>query len=161
MRDNVPVLCAIHLPLSGATYTALIGGGAWLNGTRLSASSKSDLRSAMVGTGQAAPDEGTAAYLNIGRSVAAMLEAALVVQVSVPSTLQLIRVAEGHQDLFWQASQVRSGLLAGALLVAEAGGRVSDLRGAPWNTDSGGFLAGAPALTAPALAVLATLEAAA
>ncbi|MDQ1922036.1 inositol monophosphatase family protein [Massilia pseudoviolaceinigra] len=161
VRDNVPVLCAIHLPLSGATYTALSGGGAWLNGTRLNASSKSDLRTAMVGTGQAAPNEGTAAYLHIGRSVAAMLEAALVVQVSVPSTLQLIRVAAGHQDLFWQASQVRSGLLAGALLVAEAGGRVSDLVGAPWNTDSGGFLAGAPALTAQALAVLASLEAAA
>ncbi|MFB9240471.1 3'(2'),5'-bisphosphate nucleotidase CysQ [Massilia antarctica] len=158
VRDNVPVLTAIHLPLTGDTYTALRGGGAWLNGTALKASSKSDLRAAMVGTGQAAPGEGAAVYRRIGGSVSAMLEAALVVHVSVPSTMQLIDVAAGRQDLFWQYSQVRSGLVAGALLVAEAGGRVTDLHGRPWQPDSRGFLAGAPALTAPAAAILAACD---
>ncbi|MDM5181172.1 inositol monophosphatase family protein [Massilia sp. DJPM01] len=158
VRDNVPVLSAIHLPLTGDTYTALAGGGAWLNGTRLRTSSKSDLRAATVGTGQAAPGEGADIYRRIGQSVTAMLEAALVVHVAVPSTMQLIDVAAGHQDLFWQYSQVRSGLLAGALLVAEAGGRVADLRGRPWQPDSSAFLAGAPALMAAALAVLASAD---
>ncbi|NHZ43954.1 3'(2'),5'-bisphosphate nucleotidase CysQ [Massilia sp. CCM 8693] len=159
VRDNVPVLSAIYLPLTGDTYTALAGGGAWRDGTRLHVSSKSDLRAAMVGTGQAAPGEGAATHRRLGRSVTAMLEAALVVQVSVPSTMQLIAVAGGHQDLFWQFSQVRSGLFAGALLVAEAGGRVSDLHGQPWHPGSGAFLAGAPALTVAALAVLANSDA--
>ena len=157
VRDNAPVLTAIHLPITGETYTATQGAGARLNGTRLHASAKTGLRAAMVGTGQATPDEGGATYRRIGLSVAAMLEAALVVRVSVPATLQLIHVAAGRQDLFWQYSQVRSGLLAGALLVAEAGGKVTDLHGAPWRLDSAGFLAGAPALADAAVSVLAAI----
>ena len=101
------------------------------------------------------PDEGSAIYQRIGRSVSAMLAAALVVRVSVPSTLQLVQVAAGSQDLFWQYSNVRSGLLAGALLVAEAGGEVTGLDGQPWRPDSSGFLASTPALLAPAINVLA------
>ncbi|NHZ61576.1 inositol monophosphatase family protein [Massilia genomosp. 1] len=159
VRDNAPVLGAIYLPLTGDIYSALAGGGAWRNDTRLHASSKTDLRAAMVGTGQAAPGEGAGTHRRIGQSVTAMLEAALVVRVSVPSSMQLIAVAAGHQDLFWQFSQVRSGLFAGALLVAEAGGRVSGLRGEAWHPDSGGILAGAPALGAAALAVLARIDA--
>lgn len=157
VRDNTPVLSAVHLPLSGDTYTALRGGGAWLGATRLSTSSKTALNAAMAGTGQAVPDEGSATYRRIGLSVTAMLAAALVVRVSVPATLQLIQVAAGRQDLFWQYSQVRSGLLAGALLVAEAGGRVTDLDGQPWHLGSGGLLASAPALAAPAVAILSSI----
>jgi myo-inositol-1(or 4)-monophosphatase len=159
VRDNVPVLTALHLPLSGETCSALRGGGAWCNERRLRVSAKTSLAAAMVGTGQAAPGEGQAAYRRIGQSVAAMLNAALVVNVSVPSTLQLIRVAAGQQELFWQFSQVRSGLMAGALLVAEAGGVVSDLHGQPWQPHSTAFLAGAPDLATAAAALLAAVEA--
>jgi myo-inositol-1(or 4)-monophosphatase len=157
VRDNVPVLTAVHLPLYAQTYTALRGGGAWLNGKRLQASLKTELNAARAGTGQAVPDEGSTVYNCIGRSVSAMLEAALVVQVSVPATLQLLQVAAGHQDLFWQYSQVRSGLLAGALLVAEAGCSVTDLNGAPWHLDSGDFLACAPDLLQQAVSVLSPI----
>lgn len=80
---------------------------------------------------------------------------ALVVRVSVPATLQLVQVAAGRQDLFWQYSQLRSGLVAGALLVAEAGGSVTDLDGTPWWLGSSGLIAGAPALAGPAVAILA------
>ena len=157
VRDNVPVLTVVHLPLRAETYTALRGGGAWLNGKRMQVSLKTALNAAMAGTGQAVPDEGSAIHQRIGSSVSAMLAAALVVRVSVPSTLQLVQVAAGSQDLFWQVGNVRSGLLAGALLVAEAGGEVTGLDGQPWRLDSSGFLASAPALLAPAVAVLSAI----
>jgi myo-inositol-1(or 4)-monophosphatase len=160
VRDNAPVLTAVHLPLSGDTYTALRGGGAWLNGAPLRTSTKTQLNAAMVGTGQAVPDESSAVYRRMGRAVTAMLEAALVVRMSVPATLQLVQVAAGRQDLFWQHSQVRSGLAAGALLVAEAGGAVTDLDGMPWHLGSSGFIAGAGALVAPAVALLSAQESA-
>ena len=83
-----------------------------------------------------------------------MLAGALVLRMSVPGTLQLIQVAAGRMDGFWQASQVRSGLLAGGLLVAEAGGTVTDLHGMPWNLASDHFLAVAPALHPAAVRVL-------
>ncbi len=46
-------------------------------------------------------------------------------------------------EAFWQYSQVRTGLLAGALLVSEAGGVVTDTRGKPWTLASSHLLAAA------------------
>ncbi|QMU79780.1 3'(2'),5'-bisphosphate nucleotidase CysQ [Streptacidiphilus sp. PB12-B1b] len=158
VRDNRPVLTAVHLPLTGDTYTAVRGGGAFLNGVRLRASAKAGLDAALVGTGQARPGESADTFRRIGLSVAAMLSSALVTRVSVPATMQLIQVAAGRMDVFWQFSDVRSGLLAGALLVAEAGGTVTDAAGAPWSLSSPDFLAAAPALHAAAVEVLAPIR---
>ncbi len=158
VRDNVPVLTVIYLPLSNHLYTATLGGGAFLDGARLRTSSKTHLNAALVGTGQAKPGEDSETHRRIGESVTAMLGAALVVRVSVPATLQLIHVADGRLDVFWQFSQVRSGLVAGALLVAEAGGKVTDIRGRPWSLTSETFLATAPALSAAASTRLAKIR---
>lgn len=46
VRDNVPVLAVVHLPLTGETYTAFQGNGACLNGTRPASSGEVDLRAA-------------------------------------------------------------------------------------------------------------------
>ncbi|MTD55241.1 inositol monophosphatase family protein [Amycolatopsis pithecellobii] len=146
VRDNQPVLTAVHLPLTGDTYTAVRGDGAYLNGVPLRVSVKPSLDAALVATGQSKPGETAETYDLIGRSVTAMLNAALVTRVAVPTTLQLVQVAAGRMDAFWQYSGVRSGLVAGALLVVEAGGTVTDTHGRPWNLASGNFLATAPAL---------------
>jgi myo-inositol-1(or 4)-monophosphatase len=111
----------------------------------------------MVGTGQARPGESAETFKRIGRSMTAMLSKALVVRASVPATLLLAHVAAGRMEAFWQFSQVRSGLLAGALLVSEAGGIVSDVTGRPWNLDSPNFLASAPAMHAAAIDVLSSI----
>ncbi|AHH98148.1 inositol monophosphatase [Kutzneria viridogrisea] len=157
VRDNEPVLTVVHLPLAGDTYTAVRGGGAFRNGTRLSTSAKTGLEAAFVGTGQAKPGEGAETFRRIGQSVTAMLDAALVGKMSVPATLLLIQVAAGRMDLFWQYSDVRSGLMAGALLVAEAGGVVTDTRGEPWTPASRDFLAAAPGVHPAAVDVLSTI----
>ncbi|WNG37735.1 3'(2'),5'-bisphosphate nucleotidase CysQ [Archangium minus] len=157
VRDNTPVLTVVYLPMTGDTYTALRGGGAHLNGVRLHASAKTQLDAALVGTGQAMPGESRETHRRIGESVTAMLEGALVLRVSVPATLQLIQVAAGRMDIFWQYSQVLSGLLAGALLVEEAGGRVTDTHGRPWSLASGDFLAAAANLHAASVEVLSRI----
>ncbi|MFF1284246.1 inositol monophosphatase family protein [Streptomyces sp. NPDC058299] len=157
VRDNEPVLTVVHLPLTGDTYTAAAGGGARLNDRPLKVSAKSGLGAALVGTGQAKPGEDVRTYRRIGDSVTAMLTAGLVVRVSVPATMQLIHVAAGRMDAFWQFSDVRSGLVAGALLVSEAGGTVTDLAGEPWTTAGRDFLAAAPGVHAAALEALSPI----
>ncbi|SEU36138.1 inositol monophosphatase family protein [Stigmatella erecta] len=157
VRDNTPVLTAVYLPMTGNTYTARRGGGAYLDGVRLRASEKKTLDAALAGTGQAKPGEDSSTYRRMGQSVTAMLEGALVLRVSVPATLQLIQIAAGRMGVFWQYSQVRSGLLAGALLVEEAGGRISDTHGQPWSLTSRDFLAAAPRLHGAAVRVLSTI----
>ncbi|MCX5174751.1 inositol monophosphatase family protein [Streptomyces virginiae] len=157
VRDNQPVLTVVHLPLTGDTYTAVAGGGARLNDRPLKVSAKTDLGAALIGTGQAKPGEDERTFRRIGDSVTAMLINGLVVRVSVPATMQLIHVAAGRMDAFWQFSDVRSGLVAGALLVSEAGGTVTDLAGEPWNTGSRDFLAAAPGIHGATLKVLSTI----
>lgn len=72
LRDNLPVLTAVHQPVGGLTYTAVQGGGARLNGEPLHASDKIDLADAIVTTGQAeAGQDGT--YRRLGDSIVAML----------------------------------------------------------------------------------------
>lgn len=123
----------------------------------LRVSAKTDLGAALTGTGQARPGEDEHTFRRIGASVTQMLVHGLVVRVSVPATLQLIHVAAGRTDAFWQFSDVRSGLVAGALLVAEAKGAVTDTHGTPWSLTSPDFLAAAPGIHAAAVAVLSPI----
>lgn len=157
VRDSVPVLAAVYLPMADHMYTALRGGGAYLDGVRLRVSDKTALDAALVGTGQAQPGEDRETHRRLGQSVTAMLGSALLLRVSVPATLQLIQVAAGRMDVFWQYSRVLSGLLSGALLVEEAGGRISDTHGRPWNFTSRDFLAAAPHLHAASVEVLSSV----
>lgn len=158
IRDGVPVLTVALLPMIGELYTAVLGQGAFLNGQAMSVSAKTEVNAAIVGTGQAMPGETGEIFSQIGQSVTKLLETALLIRMSVPATLELVEVAAGRMDGFWQYSQVRSGLVSGALLVREAGGMVTDTNGAPWTLESRDFLAAAPGVHAALLAVLATIS---
>ncbi|WP_433455278.1 inositol monophosphatase family protein [Streptomyces sp. CA-142005] len=154
VRDNQPVLTAVHLPLTGETYTALAGAGAHLDGRPLHVSQTTDLGLSLVATSQARPDEDEKVVRRIGSSITAMLFDALVVRTSVPATLHLLNVAAGRIDAFWQFAGARADLLPGALLVAEAGGQISDAEGRPWTPESESFLAAAPGVHTEAVATL-------
>ncbi|MCO5994366.1 inositol monophosphatase family protein [Actinoallomurus rhizosphaericola] len=154
VRDNQPVLTAVHLPLTGQTYTALAGAGAHLDGLPLRVSGTTSLGLSIVATSQARPDEDEATVRRVGASITAMLLDALVVRTSVPATLHLLNVAAGRIDAFWQFAGARADLLPGALLVTEAGGRISNAEGRPWTPESGSLLAAAPGVHAEAVATL-------
>lgn len=154
VQDGFPVLTVTTLPLAGQTYTAILGGGACVNGVPITVSAKTQLNAAIVGTGQARPGEGAAIYARMAWSIETMLEKALLVRMSVPTTLELLDVASGRAEGFWQYSQVRTGLASGALLVKEAGGMVTDTRGNPWTFLSEDFLAAAPGVHAAAVECL-------
>ena len=153
LRDNVPVLTAVYQPVGELTYTAVRGAGAWLNGRPLRASAKKDLSAAIVTTGQAEADQ-ERTYQRIGESITAMLSTALLVRASVPSTFPMLCVATGQFDVFWQYEPVLPGVAAGVLLVTEAGGVVSDVRGQPWRPGSPDILVAAQALHSASVDVL-------
>ncbi|MFJ6988071.1 MULTISPECIES: inositol monophosphatase family protein [unclassified Streptomyces] len=154
VRDNLPVLTVVHVPLTGETYTALSGGGAHVDGRPLAVSATAELGLGIVATSQARPDEDEAVVRRVGASITSMLGDALVVRTAVPATLHLVNVAAGRIDAFWQFAGARADLLPGALLVTEAGGRISDAEGRPWTPASESFLAAAPGLHAEAVTTL-------
>jgi myo-inositol-1(or 4)-monophosphatase len=156
VRNNAPVLAVVHEPVGGRTYTATAGGGAWLNGKPLRTSRKTDLASALATTAQAAAGQRDI-YHQIGASITAMLEEALLVRATVPSTFPLLMVAAGHADVFWQYQPVLTGIAPGMLLVAEAGGTVTDIDGQPWRPGSRSFLASAPGVHRAAAEVLSSV----
>ncbi|MEV6061590.1 inositol monophosphatase family protein [Nocardia asteroides] len=155
VRDNEPVLTVVHLPLTGQTYTARAGAGAHLDGRALRVSATTDLGLAVMATSQARPDEDPAVVRRLGASITAMFLDALVVRVAVPATLHLVNVAAGRVDGFWQFAGARADLLPGALLVTEAGGRISTADGRPWTPAADSFLATGPGVHAAAVGTLA------
>ncbi len=154
VRENRPVLTAVHLPSTGETYTALAGAGAHLDGRPLNVSRTTDLGLSIVATSQARPDEDEKVVRRVGSAITAMLLDALVVRTAVPATLHLTNVAAGRIDGFWQYAGARADLLPGVLLVTEAGGRISDAQGRPWTMRSESFLATAPGVHAEAVTTL-------
>jgi myo-inositol-1(or 4)-monophosphatase len=156
LRDGRPALTVVRQPAGDLTYTAVRGAGAYLNGRRLRASAKTDLDAAIAATGQAEADQRDT-YRRIGESVAALLDRALLVRTSVPSTFPMLLVAAGHSDLFWQYEPVLPGVAAGALLITEAGGIVSRIDGSAWSPGSADILAAAPGLHQAAAEALAAV----
>lgn len=156
VKDNAPVLTAVYQPIGNLTYTAVRGGGAYLNGQQLHTSAKTDLAAAIVTTGQAEAGQDIT-YRRLGNSIGAMLGRALLVRVTVPSTFPLLHVAAGHFDVFWQYEPVLPGIAAGALLVSEANGVVSDLHGHPWRPGGPDVVMAAPGVHVAAVDVLATV----
>ena len=150
VRNGEPVLTVVNIPLTSETCTAVAGQGAFVNGRALRVSGKQELGAAIVASGQASPGESKAIRARMIRSTEALLDAALLVRLSVPTTLELIDVAAGRLDAFWQHGRVRAGLIGGALLVREAGGLVTNLAGQAWTAASPDFLA-APVALSPAL----------
>jgi myo-inositol-1(or 4)-monophosphatase len=156
MRDGRPALTVVRQPAGDLTYTAVLGGGAHLNGRPLRTSAKTALDAAIAVTGQAEAGQDDT-YRRIGESVTAMLGRALLVRTSVPSTFPMLLVASGQNDVFWQYEPVLPGVAAGALLIAEAGGVVSRIDGSPWGPGSHDILAAAPGLHQAAVGVLAAV----
>jgi myo-inositol-1(or 4)-monophosphatase len=157
IRDRVPILTVVRQPMADLTFTALHGGGAHLNGTALSASTKTSLDAALAATGQAEFGQ-ESTYSRIGRSVSKMLRETLLVRATVPSTFPMLLVARGQNDVFWQYEPVLPGVAAGVLLVTEAGGRVSQTDGTPWVPGSTSILVAAPGVHAAAVGILSTIK---
>ena len=149
IRDNVPVLAVVHEPVNDRTWTAVRGGGAFLNGRRLTASVKHDVGAALVTMTQP-----RSRNRDFADAVAALLGQVLLIRSTVPSTFPQLHVAAGHVDAYWQYECDLIGVAAGVLLVSEAGGVVTDLHGAPWQPGATEILAAAPGVHPGLLSIL-------
>jgi myo-inositol-1(or 4)-monophosphatase len=108
-------------------YTAVRGAGAWRDGERLRVSENTEPSRALIGTGFPFKHlEHLEAYQ---RQFAAVVRMTSGVRRPGSAALDLASVASGWFDGFWELSLAPWDIAAGALLVREAGGVVTDLRG--------------------------------
>jgi myo-inositol-1(or 4)-monophosphatase len=125
------------------TFTATVGGGAWLGTTQLRCGTGPDLGLALVGTGFSYDAE---RRRHQGAVVAALLPEIRDLRRVGAAAIDLCWVACGRLDAFYERGLQPWDLAAGALIAAEAGAEVSDLAAGP---PSGVFtLAAAPPLGA-------------
>jgi myo-inositol-1(or 4)-monophosphatase len=123
-----PLLGVVHAPALGATYTAARGLGAACNGAPLRVSRTSKLADALLATGFSYNRDEAGRDDNLGR-LARVLPRCRDVRRLGSAELDLCLCAAGSYDGYWELYLAPYDVAAGAVVVQEAGGRVTDLDG--------------------------------
>jgi len=137
--DGVAEVGAVYDPNRRELFTAERGGGAFLNGRPLRVSPAARLVDAMLVTGF--PYDVHTRVDEIVGLFGAFVGRARAVRRLGSAALDLCYVAAGRLDGFWETDLKPWAIAGGALIVAEAGGRVTDTDGAPFASRGGHVLA--------------------
>ena len=124
-------MAAIYDPTRAELFTAERGVGAFLNGAPLRASSTSALIDSMLVTGF--PYDMHQQGADLVDLFGAFLAQARAVRRLGSAALDLCYVAAGRFEGFWEQHLKPWDVAAGALIVAEAGGRISGMDGSPFD----------------------------
>ena len=132
--SGVALVGAVHDPLAGETFRASRGDGAWLNRSPIRVRDAGDVSRALVATGFGyEPD--------IRRGQAEVLLRVLPrvrdVRRAGAAALDLCHVACGRLDGYYERGINHWDYAAGALIVREAGGVVSELSGGRFGLAAG------------------------
>ncbi|MFQ5892692.1 MAG: inositol monophosphatase family protein [Nitrospinota bacterium] len=127
--DGALVVGVIEDPVHGETFIATAGGRAFLNGEAVRVSEVAEFAEAFLATGFPY-DIHTASVTNLDH-FGNFARRALAVRRPGAAAIDLAHTACGRYDAFWELKLKPWDVAAGALLVAEAGGRVSDFTGEP------------------------------
>jgi myo-inositol-1(or 4)-monophosphatase len=133
----------VYDPCRQELFTALRGAGAQVDGHRVRVSSLIGLEGALIGTGF--PYRSNLVWLDrYMKMLRAVMEQTAGVRRPGSAALDLCYVAAGRLDGFWELGLKSWDIAAGALMIQEAGGYVSDLGRDGDFLESGNVVAGAP-----------------
>lgn len=130
-KNGEIILGVVYDPNFDELFTAEKGRGAFVNGKRLSVSKADVLIRSLLVTGfpyniKDNPDHAIEHFINF-------LKEAQAVRRMGSAAIDLAYVAAGRIDGFWEVSLNPWDVAAGVLLVAEAGGKVTDFLGNPYS----------------------------
>jgi len=140
MHENELTAAVILNVPRGDLFTAIAGGGAQLNGSNVRVSSIDSTSRSLIGTGfpfknPEMLDEYARQFVEVSRHTAGIRRPG-------SAALDLADVACGRFEGFWELTLAPWDVAAGILLVREAGGIVTDLRGSPAVAGHGAIVAG-------------------
>ena len=130
--DGDAVLGAIYDPTRRELFVAERGGGAFLNGEPIRVSKAATLVESMLVTGF--PYDVHKRIPEIIGLFGEFVGRARAVRRLGSAALDLCYVAAGRMDGFWEQDLKPWDIAAGALIVEEAGGKVTDFEGAPFSS---------------------------
>ncbi|SJZ74731.1 inositol monophosphatase family protein [Novilysobacter spongiicola] len=127
VENGEPIHGVIFDPLRNELFTASRGSGTTLNDKRVRVADRKDLEGAMVLTGFP-PRERSRASAQL-KCVDTLLNEIEDIRRTGSAALDLAYVACGRADAYFEAGVKPWDIAAGALMVREAGGTVTDFRG--------------------------------
>jgi myo-inositol-1(or 4)-monophosphatase len=127
-RGGEPLVGVVYDPIRQEMFTAERGAGAYLNNRRIHVSNTRHLGDSLASTGF--PSRKRHHNVNI-HFYYQLAMASHGVRRTGSAAIDLAYVACGRLDFFWEFGLKPWDMAAGALLVQEAGGRVTDMKGAP------------------------------
>ena len=132
----------IYDPLRQELFTASRGEGAYLNERRIRVSNRKYLAGALLGTGF--PFKEGARIEQYLETFRTLFPATAGIRRAGAASLDLAYVACGRLDGFWEFGLKPWDMAAGALLIEEAGGMISDFEGEDRFLQNGDVIAGSP-----------------
>lgn len=137
------LLGAVYEPLRDYLFHCRREGGAFLNGRQLQVSQTSEWDQAIVACDWAHEQPVRRQVLDIINQIAPEI---YTVRTLGSAALGFCYVAAGWLDAYFSLRLNPWDIATGALLVQEAGGRVTSSQGKPWRLEKGGYLASNGAL---------------
>ena len=129
-RRNRAVLGVVHDPMRDELFVAERGGGATLNGAPIHVAAEDQLLRSLLATGFPYDPNKRAEALAVWD---ALMDACQGVRRDGAAALNLAWVACGRLDGFYERNLKPWDMAAGALIVEEAGGIVTDYAGGPFD----------------------------
>jgi len=129
--DGIVRLGVICHPMMDELFTVVKGEGAYLNGSRIGVSRRAPLKGCLLATGF--PYDRTRDNENNFATFIDFQMAARAVRRPGAAALDLAYVAAGRLDGYWECKLKPWDVAAGQLLVAEAGGKVTNHAGEPFS----------------------------
>lgn len=132
----------IYDPVKDEMFWATKGGGAFLNDRRIRVSGREDLRTCLLATG--IPFAGRPGHGEFSAILSSVMPQVAGVRRFGSAALDLAYVAAGRYDGFWEKDLNIWDIAAGILIVREAGGFVTDIKGGERILETGGVIATNP-----------------
>jgi myo-inositol-1(or 4)-monophosphatase len=141
-------------PFKREEFTASRGDGARLNGRRIRVSGRLEQAGALYSTGIPFSDPSFHEMPNYLACMHEFADNSSGIRRLGVASLDLAYLAAGRMDIFWEMYLKSWDIAAGALIVREAGGMVSDFQGGESFLDNGHIIASTPKLFRPSLKVI-------
>lgn len=120
----------VYVPMLDEMFTSILGGGSYLNGRPIRVSDEEDLGKSLLATGF--PYDRRVSVDNNVEHFNRFITRVLCIRRLGSAAIDLCYTAAGRFDGYWELKLFPWDSAAGALILEEAGGRVTDFSGAPY-----------------------------
>ncbi len=129
-KNKEPYMGVVYNPILDELYTAIVGEGAYLNGSRIEVSNEDDFQKALISTGFPYTSGTCEDDLNdVIKKIKTILPKCQDIRRLGSAALDLCYVARGMYEGYYEMNLKAWDVSAGIIILKEAGGKITNLDG--------------------------------